>query len=209
MALSRKQAVFVSEYLQCFNAAEAARRAGYSERTARQIGQENLTKPYIQALISDRLAVIHMSANEVLKLLADIARADIGVFFKVSDEWMFHPLPTSEILDEKEVIDDSDPEKPVKRISYRVRRVILDLDKIMDPQYSYLVKRFSDRGRRGMSIELHDAMRALELIGKYHRLFVERLEVDHTLHVEGLEKALEKVYGGMSAGVLTGKYQAN
>ena len=44
MALSKKQRVFVEHFLRCWNAAEAARRAGYSERSARHIGCENLSE---------------------------------------------------------------------------------------------------------------------------------------------------------------------
>ena len=76
--LTAKQQVFVSEYLKCFNAAEAARRAGYSEKTARSVGLETLTKPYIKSQIDARLSEIHMSADEALKLLADMGRGDIG-----------------------------------------------------------------------------------------------------------------------------------
>ena len=36
------------EYLACNNGAEAARRAGYSEHTAKEIAHENLTKPHVQ-----------------------------------------------------------------------------------------------------------------------------------------------------------------
>ncbi|CCQ72407.1 terminase small subunit [Magnetospira sp. QH-2] len=46
--LSPKQQRFVEEYLLDLNATQAAVRAGYSERTARQIGSENLSKPDIQ-----------------------------------------------------------------------------------------------------------------------------------------------------------------
>lgn len=51
--LTAKQLRFVEEYLVDLNAAAAARRAGYSERTARNIGQENLTKPDIAAAIAE------------------------------------------------------------------------------------------------------------------------------------------------------------
>lgn len=44
MALTEKQARFVAEYLVDLNATEAARRAGYSEKTAYAIGFENLRK---------------------------------------------------------------------------------------------------------------------------------------------------------------------
>lgn len=80
MALSNKQRIFVEEYLKCWNAAEAARRAGYSERTARSIGQENLTKPDIIEAIRVRVAETAMSADEVLLRLADMARSSMGDF---------------------------------------------------------------------------------------------------------------------------------
>ena len=52
MKLTKKQDAFVKEYLlNGFNATQAAIKAGYSEDTARNIGAENLTKPYIKAAI--------------------------------------------------------------------------------------------------------------------------------------------------------------
>ena len=49
--LTDRQERFVIEYLACANGAEAARAAGYTERTARQMANENLTKPYIVSAI--------------------------------------------------------------------------------------------------------------------------------------------------------------
>ena len=49
--LTDKQAAFVDEYLVDMNATAAARRAGYSEKTARQMGSENKQKPYIAKAI--------------------------------------------------------------------------------------------------------------------------------------------------------------
>jgi len=45
--LTAKQATFIQEYLIDLNATQAAIRAGYSEKTAKVVGYENLTKPYI------------------------------------------------------------------------------------------------------------------------------------------------------------------
>lgn len=75
--LNKKQQVFVDEYLKCFNGAEAARRAGYSQKSARQTASDMLAIPYISEQIQARLAEVHMSADEALKLTADIARGDI------------------------------------------------------------------------------------------------------------------------------------
>lgn len=77
-SLTNKQKVFINEYLKCFNASEAARRAGYSEKSARFTGNELLKNPNISQQIQERLAEVHMSADEALKLLADIGRGDIG-----------------------------------------------------------------------------------------------------------------------------------
>ena len=49
--LTPKQALFVSEYLKTGNATQAAKRAGYSEKTAFRIGAENLQKPAVLAAI--------------------------------------------------------------------------------------------------------------------------------------------------------------
>lgn len=174
--LTKKQQVFIDEYLKCFNATQAALVAGYSEKTAYSIGWENLRKPEIKAEIDARLDEVHMSANEALKLQADVARGDIGVFFKIIDEWMFNPLPSYEILDEREVIDE-EAVPPKKRISYRVRHVALDMDKVTDPRYSHLIKEFSDSRRSGLGIKLHDAQEARQTILKVAGKFTDKVDV--------------------------------
>lgn len=50
-SLTPKQEKFVQEYLVDLNATRAAIRAGYSEKTAYSIGNENLSKPEIAAAI--------------------------------------------------------------------------------------------------------------------------------------------------------------
>ena len=61
--LTDRQERFVVEYLACANGAEAARRAGYSEHTARQMANENLSKPDIKAAITQKREQI-MSETE-------------------------------------------------------------------------------------------------------------------------------------------------
>ena len=82
-SLTAKQRAFVNAYIQCWNASEAARQAGYSEKTAAVIGHENLTKPYIWEHIEKRMQENAMEANEVLSRLSDQARADMGDFLDV------------------------------------------------------------------------------------------------------------------------------
>jgi phage terminase small subunit len=81
VALSSKQQAFINEYLKCWNATRAAVGAGYSERTARSIGSENLTKPDIVAEIARRKAELMMSADEALARLTEQARAAYSTYF--------------------------------------------------------------------------------------------------------------------------------
>ena len=52
--LTPKQMRFVDEYLIDLNATAAAKRAGYSEKTANEIGTQNLVKLSIQEAIAER-----------------------------------------------------------------------------------------------------------------------------------------------------------
>lgn len=82
MALSRKRRQFVEEYLRCWNASEAARRAGYRTR-ANTAGERLMSNDDIRKEIARRIAATAMAADEVLLRLADQARADLGDFVKV------------------------------------------------------------------------------------------------------------------------------
>ncbi len=77
--LTEKQTKFVDYYIETGgNAAEAARKAGYAEKTCRSIGQENLTKPDIKSAIDVRLAELKSQrtadATEVLEYLTAVMR---------------------------------------------------------------------------------------------------------------------------------------
>lgn len=78
--LTPKQSLFVAEYLKTGNAAESARRAGYSgsSNTLKSIGQENLTKPDIAAAIekanNKRNARLELEEDWELKQCIDILK---------------------------------------------------------------------------------------------------------------------------------------
>lgn len=69
--LTDKQELFAREYLKDLNATQAAIRAGYSAKTAKETGYENLTKPHIQELIAelnkDRMERVQIDADYVLR----------------------------------------------------------------------------------------------------------------------------------------------
>lgn len=78
--LTPKQQAFADYYIETGNATEAARRAGYSARTARVIGQENLTKPAIKQYIDERNKILESkriaSITEVKEYWTKVMRGE-------------------------------------------------------------------------------------------------------------------------------------
>lgn len=80
--LTKKQELFCLEYLADFNATQAAVRAGYRNKAARQIGTENLSKPAIKAriaeLVKERESKLICTADEALKVVMQIVRGEMS-----------------------------------------------------------------------------------------------------------------------------------
>lgn len=78
--LSEKQKAFVEQYLIDMNATQAAIRAKYNPRTARQIGTENLAKPAIKAAIDAAIAKrnerLRMSQDDVVRMWETLSSTD-------------------------------------------------------------------------------------------------------------------------------------
>lgn len=76
--LTAKQQRFCDEYLIDLNATQAAIRAGYSEKAARQIATENMAKPsikeYIEKRMAEKEAALVADQAEVLKYLTSVMR---------------------------------------------------------------------------------------------------------------------------------------
>ena len=79
--LNARQRAFCNAYLKTLNATEAAKRAGYSARSAASIGSENLRKPEIAAYIHERVRAQDLefvaSADETLVFLSAVMRGQI------------------------------------------------------------------------------------------------------------------------------------
>ena len=75
--LTAKQEMFCKEYLIDLNATQAAIRAEYSVKTAKDIGCENLAKPNIaariQELFNERAEKVEISAEYVIKSIKSVA----------------------------------------------------------------------------------------------------------------------------------------
>lgn len=96
MKLTPKQKAFADYYIELGNATEAAIKAGYSKRTAKETGYENLTKPHIMQYIDERMKEIEskriMKAEEALQLLTSIARGEIKDSVVVSGGWGYEVI---------------------------------------------------------------------------------------------------------------------
>ena len=81
MALTPKQKAFADYYIECGNATEAAKRAGYSEKTAYAIGNENLNKleisEYIAVRMEEQTKKRVADANEVIEFYTAVMRGEV------------------------------------------------------------------------------------------------------------------------------------
>lgn len=87
--LTFKQRKFVAEYLIDLNATQAAKRAGYSEVSARQSGAMNMANPTImqavQKAFTQRMIRTQITADAVLCQLYKMAFADMAEFVTMED----------------------------------------------------------------------------------------------------------------------------
>lgn len=90
MALSLKHQRFVAEYLVDKNATQAAIRAGYSKRTARQQGARLLTNAVIAAAVAEKaekqVEKLEITAERVLRELALLGFANMEDYMRVGTD---------------------------------------------------------------------------------------------------------------------------
>ena len=85
--LTPKQKKFAVEFLISGNITDAAKKAGYSERSARQIGSLNLTKPnvveYMNEILDKTKSEEVATTEEVLEFLTSVMRGDVAEQFSL------------------------------------------------------------------------------------------------------------------------------
>ena len=149
--LTGKQRAFCEHYIACyFNATEAARRAGYSEKTAQQIGSENLLKPVIANYIKKRTAEVTMSADEAMLRLSGHGRGTLEPF-------LYDGFEDDELAPRGTLKLDSDSAKKFAHLLKEVTQVEIDLGDGLK--------------KTTTKVKLHDAQAALEKILRVHGAF--------------------------------------
>lgn len=108
--LTPKQKLFADYYIETGNATESAKRAGYSEKTARTIGNENLTKPNIFAYIARRTKKADekriATGDEVMEFLTRTMRGEIKDSFGLESSLQDRMNAAKELA--KRLVDVSD-----------------------------------------------------------------------------------------------------
>lgn len=152
-SLNDRQELFCIEYIKDLNQTQAAIRAGYSQKTARSIGNRLLTNVDIQARIdvlkSQRVEEVKIDANYVLKRLLEIDSLDVA-----------------------DILDDENNLLPVKEWpkAWRTSVSAIDITELKSTEDfdSFLKK-----------VKMPDKLKNLELLGKHIDVsaFKERLEL--------------------------------
>lgn len=163
MALTDKQRRFVDEYLVDLNATQAAIRAGYSQKTAGQIGEQNLKKLEIAAAVqeaqAERAKRTEITQDMVLRELAKIGFSDIRKIVRWGKT-------------ELRVTDAGDDEGEVTEAYHGLALVSADE---IDDNTAAAISEISE-GREGLKVKLHDKKGALVDIGRHLGMFKDRIE---------------------------------
>ena len=155
---------FVDEYLVDFNATQAAIRAGYSPDTANEQGSQLLARPDIRELVAEgqkevmeRTQTFQDNAVDELKI---VGFSDLADFLTVKDGGIVEQKPFNELTKEQT--------KCIKKIKQTVRS-------------SHSADGTILHQTAVIEIELHDKLKALELLGRHLGMFNDSLRLEGAL----------------------------
>lgn len=159
--LSRKHQRVLDEYLICFNQWRSYKVAfpKVTDESARTLSSILFADVNFLAHLSERLNEVHMSADEALKLVTDIARGDVA-----------------ELMDISSVGFNLDMAEAKRRGLTRL------IKKVKQKTITKIGKKASDEDTEihELEIELYDAQAAQRDLLKIHGKFLERLDLSNT-----------------------------
>lgn len=145
--LTEKQKIFCREYLRDFNATQAAIRAGYAKENARVIASQNLSKLNIRRYVRSLADDLNeRTSNDIERIIIELQLIAFGSLKDVA-EWDRKSL----YLKDSESIGD----------------------------YARMVSEVAETTTEfggSVKIKLYDKLKALELLGKYHKIFSDKEE---------------------------------
>lgn len=166
--LTDKQQRFVDEYLIDLNATQAAIRAGYNKKTARQIAAQNLSKLNIQEEIEKQQKLqqrrTRITQDMVLRELAAIAFAKSSDYAQIVEK----ELPTE---NGGSVMGTVVQFTPTEELTEEQKKALQGIKE----------------GKYGIEVAQCDKVKALELLGRHLGMFKDKVEVS------GLEQEKSKL----------------
>ncbi len=163
--LNNKQESFCQEYLKDRNSTQAAIRAGYSAKSAKQDASQILTytnvKHRINQLIKEQLDKIKIDANFIIRELLNSATVDIN-----------------------DAYDEDGNLKPISEIPEPLRKAITEIrtEELFEGQ-----GKNRERIGTAKTVKFRDGLRALELLGKHLKMFADVID----LH--GMDQLAERI----------------
>jgi len=149
--LNPKQLMFCSEYVIDFNGTQAAIRAGYSKKTARQIADQLLTKLDIQAKIQSLTQKVIDNNEDKKQTILDNLNLMVNL-----NALEFIEIKTKTVTKQN---------KKGEPFSYEID--YLEIKPGCDGRAIQSIK----MGMFGIELKFHDKNRAIELLGKHLGMF--------------------------------------
>lgn len=168
--LTKKQQVFVAEYIVDQNATKAAIRAGYSEKTAEQQGSRLLGNVKVSAEVDrnlgKKLEKLDITAEKVLRELALLGFSNMLDYISVGSNGAIKVDLSKLTRDQAAAIQEVTVEEFTERTGE---------DEYGKPSFEN-VKR--------VKFKLNDKRGALELLGRHLKLFTDKVQVEGDLRLE-------------------------
>lgn len=150
--LNERQIRFCEEYIACkFNGTQAAINAGYSEKTAKEIASENLTKPHIQEYLS--------------KLIEKDAES-VGI----TKERVMQEIGRLAFADHRKFFDDNGNLKPIKDLDDEAASILAGFEVTEETEWVEGAKSVTGFTKK---IKTYDKTKALEMLAKHFKIYTD------------------------------------
>ena len=183
MDLTPKQKAFADEYIKNGgNATDAARKAGYAERSARDIGNENLTKPRISSYIAAKQSLIEkqkgtdiMSLAEIQQRRSMIARGELKDSFGFAPDFSDQLKSMNDLEKTLKIKQEQEEKKAAEEAARNAKPYHMDLYNIPDC-FHWAIRDIRDKehleyvfkGGRGSTKSTTVGMTIVELMKNNH-----------------------------------------
>jgi phage terminase small subunit len=157
---------------------EAARRAGYSKNSAKQIASENLTKPDVMMAIEEAFASLGgITRIRIVDELGAIAFADIGDFVDWDNQTEHIAADLSKRMDH--AVEPETGKTSTEKVRVITNRVVLKPSHKLTREQRRAVAKVAQDRYGNIRMEMHDKLGALNSLARALGMFQ-----DTTAHVE-------------------------